>query len=129
MSGEYLLDTCVVIDLMDVAQTPSSLKLEDRKIVLSTIVAGELLYGAELTTRRRYAEILDPWLSSLQQVPCDAGTAVVYGRLRAQLRRKGRPIPDNDIWIAATASQHGLTLVSRDAHFESIDGLLIERWT
>lgn len=41
---------------------------------------------------------------------------------------KGRPIPDNDIWIAALADQHQLILVSRDQHFNEVDGLQIEKW-
>ncbi|HEV8045487.1 MAG TPA: PIN domain-containing protein [Rubrobacter sp.] len=44
------------------------------------------------------------------------------------MRRIGRPIPENDIWIAATALQHGLVLVTRDSHFEHVEGLRVERW-
>jgi tRNA(fMet)-specific endonuclease VapC len=44
------------------------------------------------------------------------------------LRIKGRPIPENDIWIAATARQHDLTLVSRDRHFAEVDNLRWEQW-
>ncbi|HEY4572503.1 MAG TPA: PIN domain-containing protein [Thermoanaerobaculia bacterium] len=42
--------------------------------------------------------------------------------------RKGRPIPENDIWIAASARQHGLTLATRDGHFDDVDGLITETW-
>jgi tRNA(fMet)-specific endonuclease VapC len=41
---------------------------------------------------------------------------------------KGKPIPENDIWIAAIAEQHQLTLVTRDSHFQHVDGLVIEQW-
>jgi len=44
------------------------------------------------------------------------------------LRKKGRPIPENDIWIAAIAFQHDLTLVSRDEHFEEVEDLKLEKW-
>jgi tRNA(fMet)-specific endonuclease VapC len=44
------------------------------------------------------------------------------------LRGEGRPIPENDLWIAATASEHGLVLVTRDEHFDRVEGLLVERW-
>jgi tRNA(fMet)-specific endonuclease VapC len=44
------------------------------------------------------------------------------------LREKGQPIPENDIWIAAIAQQHDLTLVTKDAHFNVIDHLKIEKW-
>jgi tRNA(fMet)-specific endonuclease VapC len=52
----------------------------------------------------------------------------VYGSVRIALRRKGRPIPDNDTWIAAVALQHGLVLASRDSHFEQVEGLRLDRW-
>ena len=59
----------------------------------------------------------------LGYLPCDFDTARLYGRIKAELRRKGKPIPENDIWIAAAAIQYGLTLVTRDRHFDFIDGL------
>ena len=46
----------------------------------------------------------------------------------ANTREKGQPIPENDIWIAAIAQQHDLTLVTKDAHFNAIDHLKIEKW-
>jgi tRNA(fMet)-specific endonuclease VapC len=61
-------------------------------------------------------------------IPCDATTARHYARLRNRLRGKGRPIPENDLWIAATAIEHGLVLVSRDEHFAQVEGLLVESW-
>jgi tRNA(fMet)-specific endonuclease VapC len=54
--------------------------------------------------------------------------AVYYGQIRASLRKRGRPIPDNDIWIAATAQHHQLTVVSRDPHFKEIEHLPLEVW-
>ncbi|RLB16513.1 MAG: VapC toxin family PIN domain ribonuclease, partial [Deltaproteobacteria bacterium] len=51
-----------------------------------------------------------------------------YAKIKNALREKGRPIPENDIWIAAIAVQYNLTLVSRDDHFKRIDGLHTEIW-
>jgi len=48
--------------------------------------------------------------------------------LKAALRALGKPIPENDLWIAAVAIQHGLVRVSRDEHFQNLPGLEIERW-
>lgn len=62
------------------------------------------------------------------QLACDAETAQHYGRIKQGLRRRGRPIPENDLWIAATALQHQLVLVTRDDHFYLIEGLATERW-
>jgi tRNA(fMet)-specific endonuclease VapC len=55
----------------------------------------------------------------------DRETAEQYARLFVQLKRAGTPIPDNDLWIAALALQHGLRLVTRDAHFSKIPQLLL----
>jgi tRNA(fMet)-specific endonuclease VapC len=51
-----------------------------------------------------------------------------YGVIKNALRAKGRPIPENDIWIAAIAMQYHLTLVARDGHFQEVDGLVVGQW-
>lgn len=51
-----------------------------------------------------------------------------YAETKTALRRKGKPIPENDIWIAAFALANDLTLVARDEHFDHVDGLRVERW-
>jgi len=61
-------------------------------------------------------------------LPCGLDVAREYGNIRERLRNKGRPIPENDIWIAATAMYHELQLASRDRHFLDIEGLSTVRW-
>jgi tRNA(fMet)-specific endonuclease VapC len=61
-------------------------------------------------------------------INCDATTGKFYGMVRKQLKDKGRPIPENDIWIAAIALQHNLTLLTDDQHFHEVDRLKIEGW-
>ena len=61
-------------------------------------------------------------------MPVDAATAALYGRLKAELMTPGQIIPDNDLWIAALAKQHDLTLVSRDQHFGHVTGLKWVVW-
>ena len=51
-----------------------------------------------------------------------------YGRLKNDLWAKGRPLPENDIWIAAVASHHNLILATRDRHFREVEGLAIAMW-
>ena len=58
----------------------------------------------------------------------DADTAKRYGLIKAELKSKGKPIPENDIWIAAIAKQYDLTIVSRDHHFKEIDDLKLDEW-
>ena len=58
----------------------------------------------------------------------DLETARRYGQVQHALRLKGKPIPQNDAWIAAIALQFDLPLVTRDRHFEHVDGLKIVAW-
>lgn len=61
-------------------------------------------------------------------VTCDLTVCEEYGRLKAALAKMGRPIPVNDLWIAACCLAAGATLVTRDAHFEGLPGLETEMW-
>jgi tRNA(fMet)-specific endonuclease VapC len=90
----------------------------------SVVVIGELLYGARLSLNPdKNLALVGSFASSITVLSCDRVTAEAYARLKQGLRKKGRPIPDNDLWIAATAVQHGLTLFSSDAHFDGVDEL------
>jgi predicted nucleic acid-binding protein len=59
----------------------------------------------------------------IRVLPADKRIAIRWGLMRTALRRKGRPIPVNDIWIAATAFETGSILLSYDHHFDAIEGL------
>lgn len=93
------------------------------------MVLGELYFGA-LKSQRQEANLrrVEEFTNASNVLPVDAGAARHYGEVRDGLRRIGRPIPENDIWIAATALRHGLVLVTRDSHFEHVEGLRVERW-
>jgi tRNA(fMet)-specific endonuclease VapC len=93
-------------------------------------VLGELYFGAAKSDRpsQNAARIDDFTGSSGIVIGIDGETARLYGSIKAELKRQGKPVPENDIWIAASARQHGLTLVTRDRHFQHIRDLLIEVW-
>lgn len=96
------------------------------RIVVNSIVLGELLAGFSAGTRAaRNRSELSRFLSSprVARVAVGDQTADSYALVYAALRRKGRPIPTNDLWIAASALEHGCALLTRDAHFGAIDGL------
>lgn len=61
-------------------------------------------------------------------LPVDETTAETYSQVRDELRQKGRPIPENDIWISALARQHGLPVVSQDGHFDEVPELRRVEW-
>jgi len=98
-------------------------------VMMSTIVAGELLFGFHHGARfeRSLAELktfLDRPEVSLLSVTLT--TADRFGRISAILRRKGRLLPTNDIWVAAHTMESGAELLSFDEHFAAVDGLV---WT
>ena len=98
-------------------------------MVLPIVALGELLFGAENSARSvqnlpRYLEFTEVCIV----VPLGRQTAAVYAQTRLVLKRKGRPIPMNDIWIAAQCLEQGWVLVTDDTDFGYVDGLVIERW-
>ena len=71
------------------------------------------------------ARELDELLSQANLLHPDFQTAKLYAQIKAKLLAAGKPIPDNDIWIAALARQANLPLAARDEHFEFVEGLEI----
>lgn len=90
---------------------------------------GELHAGARrardrLKIERQIARLL---AATVLLAPKEA-TAVLYGAIHAELAMASTPIPQNDVWIAAMARGHELPLVTRDAHFQQVQGLIILTW-
>jgi tRNA(fMet)-specific endonuclease VapC len=96
---------------------------------IPVIVLGELYYGARYSTniQKNIANILKITLR-YNVLHIDEDTASIYGIIKTALRKKGKPIPENDIWIAAIAQQHELILITRDKHFSEIDNLNTQLW-
>ena len=96
------------------------------EVLISVVVLGELLLGFRRGSRleRNYSALQD-FLATpkVSIVGVGTSTAEIYARLGAELRAKGRPIPSNDIWIAAHAMETGAELISADHHFEQVDGI------
>jgi tRNA(fMet)-specific endonuclease VapC len=67
-------------------------------------------------------------LGEVRVLETTARTTAVYARVRHQLRAAGTPIPENDVWIAATAIEHNLPLVTRDNHFKVVEELEVLAW-
>ncbi len=129
MNGRFLLDTNIVIAIF--AKDPSVLDhlAQAAEVFVSSIVLGELFYGAAKSSQA-HANIarIEEFAAGTVVLACDAATARDYGRIKNDLRIRGRPIPENDIWIAAIAMQHGLTVVSRDGHFDEVISLAVTTW-
>lgn len=127
MNGKALVDTNVVIALF--AGDPAiveTLKSQEA-VFLCVPVLGELRYGAQASARvESNLTRLDEFANALIVLPCDTGTAKAYAEVKFDLRKKGRPIPENDVWIASIARQYDLTLLTRDVHFQEIENLNVE---
>lgn len=98
-------------------------------VLLSPVVVGERLDGF-LNGARAAADraALERFRAKPRTVgiPITADTAEWFARIKRALRAKSRPLPANDVWIAASCLEHGAKLISFDAHFVAVDGLL--RW-
>jgi tRNA(fMet)-specific endonuclease VapC len=124
-----LLDTNVYVALMRGNPGVAARVRGSELVLLSTVVAGELLFGFYHGSRleknlRQLGEFLENPFVEL--IPVTYTTADRFGRISAALRSKGRPLPTNDIWIAAHTMETGAELLSFDQHFSHIDGLV---WT
>jgi len=92
-------------------------------IGVPVVVLGELFAGFEQgSNKSKNLAQLDEFLSVpvVEVLPVDRDVAETFGEIIADLRRQGRPIPVNDIWIAATCARAGATLITWDAHFRSV---------
>jgi len=129
MNGRYLLDTNIVIAIFADEVVVRQQLAGAVEVFVPSIVLGELYYGAQKSARiASNVARVDEFASNNTVLVCDTETALQYGEIKSELRAKGRPIPENDIWIAAVAKQHQLALITRDGHFNNVDGLLLEVW-
>ena len=122
-----LLDSNAYSLLMRGHERAAELVRNAEELLFSAIVVGELIYSFRAGSRfERNAADLRSFLESPYSTLVEVGqtTADRYSRIAAALQAKGRPIPTNDVWIAAHAMETGADLVSADRHFEHIDGLV-----
>jgi len=95
---------------------------------MSIFVIAELLAGFKGGSKENHnRNLLESFLqkSTIKIVSATTDTAEFFASIKDGLRRKGSPIPLNDVWIAAHAMESGSMLVTFDDHFRNIDGLLI----
>ncbi len=126
-SGERVaLDTSVAIDVL-AATADARLLTSVSDHLLPAPVVGEQRYGA-LNSRKALENLakVDALVTRCVVLNVTVATAEVYARLRLALRQKGKPIPENDLWIAALCVEHQVPLAASDGHFDAIDDL--QRW-
>lgn len=120
----FVLDTNVLIDF---CQRPDAFKRTEiascRQLLITATVAGEFLAGVNDTRRgkeslQRFRELLA--YPTVERTAITAITADYYAKVFQALKEKGRPIPQNDMWIAASALEHGADIVTYDPHFRLV---------
>ena len=100
------------------------------QVCLSVVTEAELLFGvANRPDARRLRATLDEFLAAMDVLPWTSTTARRYATLRAELLLRGKPLAPLDLMIAAHASEHDMTLVTKDRAFRQVPGLRTEDWT
>jgi len=125
---KVMIDTTIYSLALRGDHTVADLLRRIRSIGICNISVGELLAGFQAGNReKKNREELELFLDSprVTVFDTDVESADFYASIFNQLKRAGTPIPTNDIWIAATAFQHGYKLLSSDRHFEYVHGLFL----
>lgn len=130
---DYLLDTNHAAEIMDGSSALHTVLAHRRqpgdRFFISVTILGELYFAVHASQRQ--AENLRNLNRLVDHIPVlafDSAAAEMYGRIRAELKAKGRPIPGTDAQIAAVARLHDLTVLSTDRHFQYVNGLSVASW-
>ena len=133
MTTRYLLDTNICIYIQ--RQRPEKVlarfqKLKPGDAAISVITWAELQYAAEKSMQRKKAlQLLEEFKSFVPVLPIPENAGNIYGVIRASLESKGKPIGNNDLWIAAHAKAAVLTIVTNnEREFQRVPGLKVQNW-
>lgn len=129
----YMLDTniCIFIKNHRPAEVLARfIKLPPGKVAMSTITYGELCFGAEKSSKPKESlHILQQLVTLIPVLPLDEAVSVHYGSIRQHLQSIGKPIGNNDLWIASHALASKIILVTNNVlEFERVPGLRVENW-
>ena len=124
-----ILDTNAVSAVADNQAAAVPIFSSAASIELPAIVLGEYRFGiAQSRRRKEYEKWLEELIAATRVLSVDEETSKHYAQIRSELKKAGKPIPSNDLWIAALARQHRLPLMSQDAHFDAVPGLKRIGW-
>jgi len=124
-----ILDTNALSAAAD--REPAALKIvaSAESLAVPVIVLGEYRFGiAQSRYRKDYEYWLREWIAAVKVLEVDERTTHHYATIGLELKRTGKPIPTNDLWIAALCRQHSLALLSKDRHFDVVAGLRRIDW-
>ena len=124
-----ILDTNALSAYLD--STPDAVEIVSgaRELAIPVIVAGEFAFGvAQSRHREAYERSLQRMLDRCTVLDIGIETARHYAAIRLELKSAGKPIPANDVWIAALSRQHAIPVMSRDSHFDFVGWLRRLTW-
>ena len=124
-----ILDTNALSAYLD--RTPEAVEIvsEARELAIPVIVAGEFAFGiAQSRHREAYERSLQRMLDRCTVLGIGIETARHNVAIRLELKGAGKPIPANDVWIAALRWQHAIPVMSRDTRFDFVGGLRRRTW-
>jgi len=131
VAGKRLVDTSAVIDFLR-GEPGLDERFLEFDVVLNVVILGELYYGAygsqHEAFRKKNLEQIGVFLETSEVLLPTQKTGQIYAEMKAAQKRLGKKLPDNDLWIAASAREHDLVLAHRDKHFATVEGLEQERW-
>jgi tRNA(fMet)-specific endonuclease VapC len=124
-----ILDTNALSAVADGEVSAMKLVAGAERLAVPVIVLGEYRLGiAQSRHRESYESWLREWIAAVVVLSVDEETTHSYSRIGLELKKKGKPIPANDLWIAALCRQHSWPLLSRDRHFDLVSGLQRLDW-
>jgi tRNA(fMet)-specific endonuclease VapC len=124
MIGRALLDTNIVIKVLQNDTSVLKKVCTFSEIYIPNIVVGELYFGAYKSTKvQDNIRKIEEFIIFNSVLDCNVSTSKIYGDIKNKLKLRGKPIPENDIWIASIAKQHNLKLITMDNHFTEVDSL------
>ena len=129
IGNKYLIDTNIIVEIFKGNKIIAEKLNKLSEFYISAIVLGELFVGTNrVINKDAHLKRLTDLLLFTKVFLIDNITSKIYGKIVADLFKKGKPIPLNDIWIAATTFQHELVLITSDSHFTEIDDLKVKYW-
>jgi predicted nucleic acid-binding protein len=124
-----ILDTNALSAAADREASALEIVARAERLAVPVIVLGEFRLGiAQSRYRTTYENWLRELISSVSVLDIDDETTHSYALIGLELKKKGKPIPTNDLWIAALCRQHSFPLLSRDRHFDLVSGLRRIDW-
>jgi tRNA(fMet)-specific endonuclease VapC len=124
-----ILDTNALSAAADQHAAIAAILAEATEVAVPVVSIGEYRYGiAQSRYKDRYVRWLEELIADCRVLDVNQGTTHHYAGINIELRKAGKPIPTNDLWIAALCRQHGLSLLSRDRHFDLVKGIHRIEW-